>query len=262
MDRRAAARALPEQLNLFGAPGRNAAVRRLVILAGQRIEYRFARRRRRTIRVTVDADGLSVSAPRNAAWREIEGFLLEQQRWILARLDEWADIPRAAPVFGMDGERLPLFGETLRLAVTAGRSEVRRDGGVLRVTTPVPSTCARVVALLLRWLRAQALAELAPRTALFAARLGRDAPFVRLSNAQRQWGLCTAEGEIRYSWRLVHLAPALGDYVIAHEVAHLLEMNHSKRFWQLVESLYPDWRDARARLEREGAGLPLIGRAS
>ena len=93
-------------------------------------------------------------------------------------------------------------------------------------------------------------------------RLGRDVPIVRLSNAQRQWGLCTAEGEIRYSWRLVHLAPELGDYVVAHEVAHLLEMNHSKRFWHLLESLYPDWREARARLEREGAGLPSIGRVS
>jgi predicted metal-dependent hydrolase len=262
MDRRAAARALPEQLSLFGAPGRNGLVRREVILAGRRIEYRFARRRRRTIGLTVDADGLSVSAPRNAAWREIENFLLEQGRWVLARLDEWAGVPRAAPVFGLDGERLPLFGETLRLAVTAGRSEIRREGSILRVATPAPSACARVVALLLRWLRAQALAALTPRTAHYAARLGRGTPAVRLSNAQRQWGLCTAEGEIRYSWRLVHLAPALSDYVIAHEVAHLVEMNHSKRFWRLVESLYPDWRDARARLEREGAGLPSIGRAS
>jgi predicted metal-dependent hydrolase len=119
-----------------------------------------------------------------------------------------------------------------------------------------------VITLLLRWLRAQALSILTPRTAFYAARLGCSAPTVSLSNAERQWGLCTAQGAIRYSWRLVHLAPSLVDYVIAHEVAHLVEMNHSKRFWRVVESLYPDWRDARARLEREGAGLPLIGRAS
>ena len=188
--------------------------------------------------------------------------MTEKERWIVARLDEWAGVPRAAPVLGLDGEPLPVFGETLALAVVAGHPDVRREGARLRISTRRPSSSHRVVALLLRWLRAQALAALTPRTAFYAARIGRRAPAVRLSNAERQWGLCTAEGAIRYSWRLVHLAPPLTDYVIAHEVAHLIEMNHSKRFWRIVESLYPQWRDARARLEREGAGLPLIGRTS
>jgi len=253
---------LSEQLNLFGAPGRGDAVRRAAVLAGRRIEYRFARRRRRTIALTVDAQGLSVSAPLNAAWRDIDAFLSEKARWIVARLDEWAGVPRAAPVLGLDGERVPVFGETLGLAVIAGRPDVRREGAELRISTRKPSSAHRVITLLLRWLRAQALDALTPRTAHYAARLGRGAPPVSLSNAERQWGLCTADGAIRYSWRLVHLAPSLVDYVIAHEVAHLVEMNHSKRFWSVVESLYPDWRDARARLEREGAGLPLIGRTS
>ncbi|KPK03977.1 MAG: hypothetical protein AMJ64_14645, partial [Betaproteobacteria bacterium SG8_39] len=167
-----------------------------------------------------------------------------------------------APVLGLDGDVIPVFGEPVALAVTAGRPAVSRDGAQLRVSTPVPSACPRVVALLLRWLRAQALAALAPRTAALAARLGHGAPAVSISNAERQWGVCTAQGAIRYSWRLVQLAPALADYVVAHEVAHLVEMNHSKRFWRVVESLYPDWREARTRLEREGAALPLIGRAS
>ena len=253
---------MPEQLNLFEVPGRGGAVLRNAILAGRRVEYRFARRRRRTIAVMVDAHGLTVSAPLNAAWREIEAFLSEKEHWIVARLDEWADAPRAAPVLGLDGEQLPVFGETLALAVVAGRPAVRRDGRQLRISTRTPSSRQRVITLLLRWLRAQALAALTPRTAFYAAQIGHGAPGVSLSNAERQWGLCTAKGTIRYSWRLIHLAPSLVDYVIAHEVAHLIEMNHSKRFWRLVESLYPDWRDARARLERDGAGLPLIGRVS
>jgi predicted metal-dependent hydrolase len=262
MDRRAAARALPEQLSLFGLPPGGGALRRDAILAGRRVEYRFARRRRRTIAITVDARGLSVSAPLNAAWREIEAFLLEKQRWIVARLDEWADVPRAAPVLGFSGEQLPVFGEPQVLAVSAGRSGVRQDGTRLCVSTPDPAARHRVIALLRRWFRAQALAALAPRSAAYAARLGRSAPAVSISSAERQWGLCTAQGTIRYSWRLAHLAPSLADYVVAHEVAHLVELNHSKRFWRVVESLYPEWRQARTRLEREGAALPLIGRAS
>jgi predicted metal-dependent hydrolase len=253
---------LPEQLSLFGVPTRADALRRDAILGGRRVAFRFARRRRRTIAISIDARGLSVSAPLNAAWREIEAFLVEKQRWIVARLDEWADVPHAAPVLGFDGERLPVFGEPHALAVAAGRPAVRQDGARLCISTPDPAASHRVIALLRRWFRAQALAALAPRSAAYAARLGRSAPAVSISSAERQWGLCTAQGAIRYSWRLAQLAPALADYVVAHEVAHLVELNHSKRFWRVVESLYPDWRQARTRLEREGAALPLIGRTS
>ena len=73
---------------------------------------------------------------------------------------------------------------------------------------------------------------------------------VGLSNARTQWGVCTEDGMIRLSWRLVHLEPALADYVVAHEVAHLVELNHSERFWSLLAKLYPDWRRARHQLER------------
>jgi len=253
---------LPEQLSLFGPRPAPGAARRSALLGGQRIEYRFARRRRRTITISIDGSGIAVSAPLNAAWREIEAFLLEKQHWILARLREWDGVQRAAPILGLEGDVLPLFGEPLRLSVRAGRSAVHRDGARLFVSAPAPSACHRVVALLVRWLRTQALDALAPRTVAMAARLGRRAPAVTVSNAERQWGVCTADGTIHYSWRLAHLAPALVDYVVAHEVAHLVEMNHSKRFWHVVESLYPDWRTARARLEREGAALPLIGRVS
>ena len=253
---------MPEQLNLFGPRPAPGAARRSALLGGQCVEYRFARRRRRTIAVSVDGSGLAVSAPLNAAWRDIEAFLLEKQHWILARLQEWEGVNRAAPVLGLDGDVLPLFGEPLRISLRRGRSAVHRDRARLFVSTPAPSASHRVVALLVRWLRVQALEALAPRTAAMAARLGRRVPAIAVSTAERQWGVCTADGVIRYSWRLAHLSPALADYVVAHEVAHLVEMNHSKRFWRVVESLYPDWRSARARLEREGAALPLIGRVS
>src|SRR5438552_2182080 len=88
--------------------------------------------------------------------------------------------------------------------------------------------------------------------------LGLPAPRVALSSARSQWGICSEDGSIRLSWRLVHLDPALADYVIAHEVAHLAELNHSKRFWSLVARLYPEWREARERLELAGASLPLF----
>jgi predicted metal-dependent hydrolase len=74
-------------------------------------------------------------------------------------------------------------------------------------------------------------------------------PPVRLSNARSEWGSCNHKGEIRLNWRLIQLPPALADYVVAHEVAHLVELNHSRRFWALVESLMPGHDAHRRALE-------------
>ena len=219
----------------------------LIRLAGREVEYRFVRRRRRTLGLTVDADGLKISAPLRAPWRDIEGFVREKESWILAKLDEWSIAPKPARLRGESGERLPLFGEMVELQFRRGR--VRREDQ--RVITPS-------VNALVRWLKAAALEALRPRVAHFAALLGQPAPRVALSNARTQWGVCTEGGSIRLSWRLVHIEPGLADYVVAHEVAHLVELNHSRRFWALVERLYPGWQEARERLELAGAALPIL----
>ena len=227
----------------------------LIELGGRCIEYRFIRRRRRTIGIAIDANGLSVSAPLRAPWREIEAFLHQKERWIVRKLDEWARLPRPAIVRGHSGESLPLFGSPLTLEVRTGRRAVHQHPERLLVSAPSPQRVAKV---LIAWLKAQALDALTPRAAHYAARLDVAAPRVGLSNARTQWGVCSEDGAIRLSWRLVHLEPALADYVVAHEVAHLVELNHSKRFWNLLARLYPDWRRARHQLELAGASLPII----
>ena len=226
----------------------------LIRLCGRWIEYRFSRRRRSTIGISVDAEGVAVSAPLRAPWRDIEAFLKQKERWIVAKMDEWARLPRPALVRGASGESLPLFGSPVVLEVSTGRRAVRREPGRLVVSAPAP----HVAKVLVGWLKTQALDALTPRAEHFAAHLDVAAPLVGLSNARTQWGVCTEGGAIRLSWRLVHLEPALADYVVAHEVAHLVELNHSKRFWSVLAKLYPDWRAARERLELAGASLPII----
>ena len=227
----------------------------LIDLGGRCLEYRFVRRRRRTIGITIDASGLSVAAPMRAPWREIEAFLRQKERWIKRKLDEWARLPRPAIVRGHSGESLPLFGSPVTLEVQTGRRAVHHHRQHLLVTAP---SAQRVAKVLIGWLKTQALDTLTPRAAHFAAHLDVAPPLVGLSNARTQWGVCTEDGTIRLSWRLVHLEPALADYVVAHEVAHLVELNHSKRFWSLLARLYPDWRRARHQLELAGASLPII----
>jgi len=227
----------------------------LIELGGRPVEYRFARRRRRTLGITVDAGGLRVVAPLRAPWREIEGFLRDKERWILRKLEDWSRAPRPALLRGVSGEMLPLFGAPALLEVRRGRTRVLLHGMTLTITAPKHS---KPLAILLRWLKRAALEALAPRAAHYAARVGLPAPRVKISNARTQWGVCSESGAIRLSWRLAHVEPALADYVVAHEVAHLVEMNHSPRFWALVESLYPGWRGARERLELASASLPVL----
>jgi predicted metal-dependent hydrolase len=228
----------------------------LIELGGRLVEYRFARRRRRrTLGITVDGDGLKVAAPLRAPWREVEGFLRHKERWILAKLDEWARVAPAPVLHCATGERLPLFGEPRELDVRQGSRGVQEQGERLVVCT---RKGARPLPVLVAWLKGKALAALGPRAAHYSERLGLAAPQVALSHARTQWGICTEDGVIRLSWRLVHVAPALADYVVAHEIAHLVELNHSRRFWTVVSELYPAWREARERLELAGASLPIL----
>ena len=225
----------------------------LIELGGRLVEYQFARRRRRTLAITVDASGLRVSAPLRAPWREIEAFLRDKQRWILAKLEAWSRVPRAAVLRGVTGETLPLFGTPATLDVRPGRRRVEQQDARL-----VVHARTRPLDVLLAWLKHRALEALTPRASHYAALVGVPAPRVALSNARTQWGVCTEGGAIRLSWRLVHVEPRLADYVVAHEVAHLVEMNHSRRFWSLLARLYPGWRDARERLELAAATLPVL----
>jgi predicted metal-dependent hydrolase len=249
----------PGQLTLFDEPPpADAAPTRHALLAGRAVEFRFERRNRRTIGIKVNEHGLSVAAPLRAPWREVEGFLHEKAHWILEKLDARALAGKPATLFGESGETLPLHGHGVTLVVIQAKRSVSFAGDELHICVPEPHRRGSVRDLLLKWLKARALETLAPRVAHYAARVSLPPPPLKLSNARTQWGVCMASGRIRLSWRLVHLDPELADYVVAHEVAHLVELNHSDRFWALVEWLYPHWREARERIEHDAATIPRI----
>ena len=189
---------------------------------------------------------------------EIEHFVRGHGAWLLERLRRAEERPQAPVLAVVDGAELPLFGRPLRLRVgTVRRSQWRlaADGGE-ELHLPARGDAAQA---LQRALQHHALAWYTGRVGEYCQRLNLPPPPVRLSSARTRWGSCSSLSGIRLHWRLVHLPPALIDYVVAHEVAHLREMNHSPRFWALVESVYPDWRNARARLRSAALTLPLFG---
>lgn len=251
-----------QQLSLFGEAAPETADpagrRKLIQLGSRVVDFRFTRTRRRTIGVAIDATGLSVTAPRHAPWIDIESFMREKSRWILAKLDEWAAAGSPVRIHGITGESLPYWGRPVTLAVHTGAKHIATDGDQLVLRMRAPEDRARVRAELIRWLKLDAMRALKPRAAHYAGLIGRLEPELSISNARTQWGVCMEDGRIRLSWRLVHLPPVLADYVVAHEIAHLLELNHSRRFWAVVERLYPDYREARRQLDLAAASLPVF----
>ncbi len=231
---------------------------RVVHLGGREVPYLLRRSARRTYGLQVHAHGVTVAVPAASSQGEVERFILAHARWLLDKLDACA--ARSAPeVFvPADGAMFPLLGVSCRVRLVPGRGAARWRPGADGVEELVLGAALDVRAAMLRALRRRALPWFAGRVAEYCHRLGRPVPPVRLSSARTRWGSCSARSGIRLHWRLIHLEPALVDYVVAHEVAHLVEMNHSPRFWAVVDELYPDWKAARKRLRDAAHTLPVI----
>jgi len=230
---------------------------RRVLLAGQEVDYRLIRAHRQSIGMTIDTSGLVVRAPRWVSVREIDVALKERARWVIETLAEWRGRNRESlPTEWHQGAPLLFRGRALTLALFPARNKaIAADLLHLTVLHPNPADESEIAAFCCRWLKEQAMSLLAPRAFHFARRLRKPLPDVTLSEARSQWGSCNHRGEIRLNWRLVQLPPGVADYVIAHEVAHLVELNHSPRFWALVESLLPGHAEARRQLD---ALTPLL----
>lgn len=229
---------------------------RRIVLGGEAVDYRLARGRRRTIGMQIGLNGLTVRAPNWVALREIEAALSERAGWILRGLVEWRRRQRdVLPREWKSGAPILYRGTELALAIEqAARPSIAAELFHLRILHPAPQDEAKIAAAVGRWLKDEALRTIVPRLASYAARLRPSPPPLRLSNARSEWGSCNRKGEIRLNWRLVLLPPDLADYVIAHEVAHLVELNHSPRFWAVVESLFANHARARRDL-REWTAL-------
>ncbi len=224
---------------------------RRIVLAGRTIEYRLIRARRRSIGMEVHLDGLTVRAPRWVTLRDIELALCERARWIVRSLDEWHLRRRdVMPREWKSGEAIVFRGEALALAVHASqRTSIAADMFHLTVRHPRAHDRAEVAASVADWLKDRAWTLVAARVASYVGRIAAQPPLVQLSNARSEWGSCNAKGEIRLNWRLVQLPPMLAEYVVAHEVAHMIELNHSARFWAVVEALLPGHAALRRQLE-------------
>jgi len=219
-----------------------------MMLGERAVEYVLVRRRgRRGVGFKVDAGGLTVSAPVSMPLSRIEALARDSERWIVRKLGEWSG-KRVPVIEWRDGAELPYLGGKLELRIREGtRNAIELGERELRATLrdPAPESIRHAV---VAWYKRAALAHLAGRTMTLSRIAGLTPPRFFLSSALSRWGSCNARREVRLAWRLVKARPALIDYVICHELAHLRHMNHSRAFWTEVERQCPAYRELRDEL--------------
>ena len=228
------------------------------------LDYRLLRSKRKTIGFLIDDDGLRVSAPRWITINEIEAAIVSKQQWIFRKMNEQRErsVRRLQPaMMWCDGATLPYLGTdiTLRIADSGnlGGAFFNADTRELHLSLPSPASEQQLKDRVQGWLQSEAKRVFAERLALYAEKLGVSYKSFALSSASTQWGSCTADGKIRLNWRLMHFALPNIDYVVTHELSHLREMNHGPQFWATVQSILPEFEQARKALrDHEPSLLP------
>lgn len=207
--------------------------------------------RRLTLRYDALNDCVVVTRPKGVPAREALRFARDQAQWVRDRL---AAAPPRVPF--APGAEIPLLGvpHVVR-SDPDGRRGVRAEGGALIVGGPTEFLGNR----LRDWLVREARRELTTRAHALAGRVERKVTRVSIRDTRSRWGSCSADGDLAFSWRLILAPEDVLQYVVAHEVAHLVELNHSHRFWAVVRTLAGDTRAQRAWLKAEGGRLHRYG---
>lgn len=230
---------------------------RWVQLGSNAVPYTLKRSPRRSIGFSVGPSGLAVSAPKWSLIADIESALKTKQSWILTKLAQ-AQTNRSKQIQAQQrwahGESLPYLGTQVVLHVGSGTSLTRLQHGMFENETLLLSlnedaSEAQIKDAAQAWLQQEAKRVFAQRIPVFEAKLGVKVTDWRLSNARGRWGSASSSGKVSLHWRLIHFKPEVIDYVVAHELSHLREMNHSPRFWDIVESVVPDYKQAKQTLK-------------
>lgn len=229
------------------------------------ISYRVARsaRRKKTIEITLDAvEGVLVAAPVHATAEQIETVLQKRASWIVQRSVDGVTTP--APKRFVSGETVPYMGREVRLDVVHGDVpgvRIRFSHWAFRVTVPASASgterTSAIRSALLRWYRRRATERIEQAIARWTPLTGTPPRAVKVRDQRQRWGSCSADGTLRFNWRIAMADSWLLDYVVVHELCHLAHRNHSKEFWTAVEAAMPDYRLRRVKLKEVGPRLAL-----
>jgi hypothetical protein len=209
----------------------------------------------------VDASGVEVVVPRRMALRHVEPFVQEKSSWIERTLRRFREAEEALPAPELEhGGSVPYMGRELLLRVWVEpgrvRDHVARRGDVLHVKVGRTGSDP-IRGALERWYRRRARVEVAAKLDAATRRAGTSYSRLTIRSQRTRWASCSSNGAMSFNWRLLLAPEPILDYVIEHEVAHLEILDHSARFWRLLGSRCPEYREHERWLKRNGAALRL-----
>lgn len=229
------------------------------------IEYEVLRsqRRKKTVQITMDGGRVLVAAPVDAPVARLEAIVTKRAPWILRQAPEPG--LGVSPKRFVSGETLPYLGRNIRLIVEptdVPSPQVRFDHWSFRIAVPVllgeTDRYEGIRKVVAHWYRRRAERRLPQAVEMWRKRMGLpETPEVLIRDQRQRWGSCAPDGTLRFNWRVAMLAPALIEYVVVHELAHLRVNSHSTEYWALVSSLLPDGQQRRLSLREAGRLLPL-----
>lgn len=203
---------------------------------------RSSRAKRISLRVSRLDGRVSLTLPKGVPEREGLAFVSQKESWVRGQLAQRPD-----QVVVQQGAEILVEGRLLRIGQGAGRSVKVAKGALL-----VPGTPERTAAQTQGFLKQIARDRLVAASDRYAARLGLEYTRITLRDTRSRWGSCSSAGALMYSWRLVMAPAGVLEYVAAHEVAHLVEMNHSSSFWSVVEDIHGPYSEQRRWLKESG----------
>jgi predicted metal-dependent hydrolase len=218
--------------------------------------------RKKTVSIAVDPrQGVLVTAPQDLDAERVHLIVSRKARWIAERLRALQDVNGDAHEREfVSGESFPYLGRSYRLKVIPhaktgtslrllrGRFEVIVDSAL-----PMVERSSAIRTELRRWYRDHAAQRIPERVAILAQRLGLTTPPILIRDQQKRWASCDRRGQIRFNWRIIMAPMSLVDYVVAHELCHLVRRDHSATFWKLLRTVMPNYGERRERLRHEGS---------
>jgi len=221
--------------------------RETVPLSWTPLSYTLTRSKRKTLAIYIRNGGVDVRAPLRMPMREIDRFVVSKEKWIRDNLASKNEQAEKRSSFTLDyGDMILYRGKLCPIAQKAGnRAVFDHETFYLPQGLPVDEIKASCI----RLYRVLAKRVIAERVQNYADKLSVKPATVKINSAKTRWGSCSAKKSLNFSWRLIMADDDVIDYVVVHELAHIIELNHSKRFWTIVQSILPDYKERQKRLK-------------
>ena len=227
-------------------------------------EYEVIRRpRRKTVAILIKDNKVRVLVPSRVSQERVQEFVRSKAHWVREKLRRNLEVRESIrPKEYSDGESFSYLGQNYYLKVLDGKPDKasQKDGCIFVHVQDSISGETRdhlIVSQLTEWYQEQAAVIIDEKVNGFSAQIAVRPKKIRIKNYRSRWGSCNARGQVSFNWRIIMAPQRVIDYVVAHELCHLIQLNHSKDFWKLLETVMPDYKESRAWLKKNGRLLSV-----